>query len=89
MIGVKLSDRVKNEVIREESGLKEDVVTKTEKNMLRWFGHLARNDEKRLTTDDETVLSGNAVRGRPRGILTKLGKFYRRRSRVPETGERL
>jgi hypothetical protein len=28
MIGVKLSDRVRNEVIREECGVKEDVVTK-------------------------------------------------------------
>jgi hypothetical protein len=34
MIGVKLSDRVRN-VIREESGVKEDVVTKIENNMLR------------------------------------------------------
>jgi hypothetical protein len=30
MIGVKLSDRVRNEVIREECVVKEDVVTKIE-----------------------------------------------------------
>jgi hypothetical protein len=35
MIDVKLSDRVRNEVIREECGVKEDVVNKIEKNMLR------------------------------------------------------
>jgi hypothetical protein len=35
MIGVELSDRVRNEVIREECGVKEDVVAKIEKNMLR------------------------------------------------------
>jgi hypothetical protein len=35
MIGVKLSVRVRNEVIREECGVKEDVVNKIEKNMLR------------------------------------------------------
>jgi hypothetical protein len=34
MIGVKLSDRVTNEVIEEECGVKEDVVTKIG-NMLR------------------------------------------------------
>jgi hypothetical protein len=28
MIGVKLSDRVRNEVIRDECGVKDDVVTK-------------------------------------------------------------
>jgi hypothetical protein len=49
MIGVKLSDRVRNEMIREECGMTEDVVTKIEKNMLRWFGHVERIDEKRLT----------------------------------------
>jgi hypothetical protein len=32
MIDVKLSDRVRNEGIREECGVKEDVVTKIEKN---------------------------------------------------------
>jgi hypothetical protein len=48
MIGVKLSDRVRNAVIREECGVKEDVVTKIEKNMLRGFGHVERMDEKRL-----------------------------------------
>jgi hypothetical protein len=33
MIGVKLSDRVRNEGIREECGVKEDVVTEIEKNV--------------------------------------------------------
>jgi hypothetical protein len=40
MTGVKLSDGVRNEVIREESGVKDDEVTKIEKNMLRRFGHV-------------------------------------------------
>jgi hypothetical protein len=42
MIGVNLCDRVRNEVIREECGVKEDVVIKIEKNMLRRFGHVKR-----------------------------------------------
>jgi hypothetical protein len=44
MIGVQLCDKVRNEVIREECGVKEDVlvVSKIEKNILRWFGHLER-----------------------------------------------
>jgi hypothetical protein len=40
IISVTLSDKVKNEVIREEYGVKEDVVTKIKKNMLIWFGHV-------------------------------------------------
>jgi hypothetical protein len=52
MISVKLSDRVRNEVIREKYGVKEDVVTKIiEKNMLRWFGHVERMDKRRLTKE--------------------------------------
>jgi hypothetical protein len=67
MIGVKLSDRVKNKVIKEERGVKEDVVTKIEKNMLRWFGHVERMDERRLTKEIyEAEVGGNAGRGRPR-----------------------
>jgi hypothetical protein len=44
MIGVKLSDRSKNKVIRKECDVKEDVVTTIEKNMLRSFGHVKRMD---------------------------------------------
>ena len=39
---------MRNEVIRERCGLKEDVVTKVEKSMLRWFGHVERMSERRL-----------------------------------------
>jgi hypothetical protein len=51
MIGVKLSARVRNQVIREEFGMKEYVVTQIEKNMLSWFGHVERMDERRLTKE--------------------------------------
>jgi hypothetical protein len=65
MIGVKLSDRVRTEVLREECGVKEDLVTKIEKNTLRWFGHVERMDERRLTNRIyKTVLSCNTERRR-------------------------
>jgi hypothetical protein len=50
-------------MIREECGVK-DVVTKIEKNMLRWFGLVERMDERRLTKG--VYVGGNAGRGRPR-----------------------
>jgi hypothetical protein len=67
MIGVKLSDKVRNDVIREECGVIENVVTKIAKNMLRWFGHVERINERRLTKEIyEANVGGNAGRERPR-----------------------
>jgi hypothetical protein len=53
----------RNEVIREECGMREDVVTKFEKNMLRWFCHEERMDERRSTKEIyEADVGGNAGR---------------------------
>jgi hypothetical protein len=38
MIGVNLSDSVRNDVMREKFGEKEDVMTKIKNNISRWFG---------------------------------------------------
>ena len=46
-----MSDRVSNEVIRKRCGLKDDIVTRIEKGMLRWFGHLERMNERRITKE--------------------------------------
>jgi hypothetical protein len=55
---------------------KEDVVTKIEKNMLRWFGHVERMDERRLTKEIyKADLGGNAERERPRRtFLDQIGE---------------
>ncbi|CAH1645106.1 unnamed protein product [Spodoptera littoralis] len=67
MCGLKLSDRVKNSVIRERCGLKDDVVTRIEKGMLRWFGHVERMDESRVTKEVYRAdMNGAVGRGRPR-----------------------
>jgi hypothetical protein len=43
--------------------LKEDVVSKIEKNMLRWFDHVERMDDRRLTNEIyEADVGGNAGR---------------------------
>jgi hypothetical protein len=42
-------------------------VTKMEKNMLIWFGHVKRMNDKRLTKEIyKADVDGNAGRGRPR-----------------------
>ncbi|GBP75840.1 hypothetical protein EVAR_53912_1 [Eumeta japonica] len=41
-------DRCRNCDVRDLCGLKEDVITKIERGMLRWFGHLKKMNESRL-----------------------------------------
>ncbi|KAM3959351.1 LOW QUALITY PROTEIN: uncharacterized protein ACR2FA_006652 [Aphomia sociella] len=67
MSGIKLSDRVRNNVIRDVSGLKEGLVTRIEKGMLRWFGHVERMNDKRLCKRIYTAeVTGRVCRERPR-----------------------
>ena len=59
-----------------DSFLKENVVTMVEKSMLRWFGHVERMSERRLTKRiydrQMTDVSGNAGRGCPKKIYPDL-----------------
>jgi hypothetical protein len=67
---------VRNDVKREECGEKEDVLTKIEENMLRWFGHVERMDERRLTKRFIKRIWVVTMEGEDLGehFLTKLGK---------------
>ena len=49
MCGKRIIDRVRNEQIREECGVREGVVTRMKVNILRWFGHVERMSEERST----------------------------------------
>jgi hypothetical protein len=81
-------------VITEECGVKEYIVTKIGKNMLRWFGHVERMDDRRLRKEiyETDVPTSVMLEGEDLGehFLTKLGMFWRSaRSRVHQTGERV
>ncbi|GBP12232.1 hypothetical protein EVAR_6404_1 [Eumeta japonica] len=47
--GVSLKGRCRNSDVGERCGLKEDVVARIEKRILRWLGHVERINESRLT----------------------------------------
>lgn len=51
MRSVSLKDKLRNSVIRKQCGLKEHVVNKIGKGMLRLFGHIEKMDDKRQTKD--------------------------------------
>ena len=67
MIGVTRRDRVRNTVIRESTGMNVDLSGRADKSVLRWFGHMERMEEVRLTKKVmNSTTSGNRARGRPR-----------------------
>jgi hypothetical protein len=62
-----------------------------EKNILRWFGHVERMDERRLMTEIyKANLGGNAARGRPRQtFLDQIGEVLEKGQVKSETSERV
>ena len=69
MIGKKRSDRVRNDFVREECGANESVKVKIKRSMLRWFGHIERMNDERLTKKVYVArIDGCRGRGRPRKV---------------------
>jgi len=65
--GVTWRDRLTNEEVREHCGVEVDVLEYVERNTLRWFGHMERMTDDRLTKRVyESVVEGRGRRGRPR-----------------------
>ena len=60
-------DRVKNEEVRRRAGIERELASKADQRVLRWFGHVERLDEYRLSRRVlKAEVSGGRVRGRPR-----------------------
>ena len=65
--GVTLWHRLRNEEVRRRAGVPNELSGRVEKGVLRWFGHMERMDNERLTK--RVMVSGvrgSRARGRPR-----------------------
>ena len=80
--GVRWFDRVSNVRVREMCGNKKSVVERAEEGVLKWFGHMERMSEERLTKKIYvSEVEGTRRRGRPnwrwkdgvKGILSGRG----------------
>ena len=72
-------DRVSNEEERRRTGIERELASRADQRVLRWFGHVERMDDYRISRRVLMVeVSGGRVRGRPRlgwmdGVKVALG----------------
>ena len=91
MTGVSRLDRIRNEVVRARAGVRRELATRVDMNVLRWFGHVERMDNERLLKKVMNArVDGRSVRGRSRvgwmdGVRRALND---RRMDVREASER-
>ena len=91
MTGVSRLDRVRNEVVRARTGVRRELASRVDVNVLRWFGHVERMDNERLLKKVMNAkVDGRSARGRPRfgwmdGIKRALND---RRMDIREASER-
>lgn len=91
MAGVSRVDRVRNEVVRVRTGVRNELAARVDMNVLRWFGHVERMENGCLLKKVMNArVDGRSTRGRPRfgwmdGVKKALGD---RRIDVREARER-
>ena len=68
LVGVWRMDRVRNEEVRMRTVIESELASRADQRVLRWFGHVDRIDEYRLTRRvlKAEVSGGRRVPGRPR-----------------------
>ena len=80
LVGVSRMDRVRNEEVHRRAGIGRELANRVYQRVLRWFGHMERMDESRLTRRVMMAeVNGGRVRGRPRfcwmeGVKVALGR---------------
>ena len=67
MTRVSRLDRVRNEAVRERTGVRGELAARVDMNVLRWFGHVERVDNERMMEKlMNAKVDGRSARGRPR-----------------------
>src|SRR5215469_6470434 len=67
MCGIRVSDRIRNERIREICRWERGLVVRSVQSILRWYGHVVRMDGERLVGRImDSWAYGNRGRGRPK-----------------------
>jgi len=67
MLGVTRRDRVRNEMVRERTGVVRELSRRVDERVLGWFGHVERMNEERLVKRIYGAeVNGRRTRGRPR-----------------------
>ena len=67
MPGVSRVDGVRNEVVRQRTGVGIELAARVDLNVLRWFGHVERMENDRLLKRVMNArVNGRGARGRPR-----------------------
>ena len=49
LVGVSRMNRVRNEEVRRRAGIERELASRADRRVFRWFGHVERMDEYRLT----------------------------------------
>ena len=66
MTGVFRLDRVRNKVVRARRGVRRELATRVDMNVLRWFGYVERMDNEQLLKKVMNAkVDGRGARGRP------------------------
>jgi hypothetical protein len=66
MLGVSRMDRVRNVEVRQRTGVVKKLSERVDQSVLRWYGHMVRMDEERLTKKVwRAQVNGGRSRGRP------------------------
>ena len=91
MTGVSRLDGVRNEIVRERTGVRRELAARVDMNVFRWSGHVERMANERLLKKVMNAkVDGRSARGRPRfgwmdGVKRALND---RRMEVREASER-
>ena len=55
LVGVSRTDRFRNEEVRLRAGIRREFARRVDQRALRWFGHVEKMDENRLTKNELTA----------------------------------